>query len=149
MEAKAGIERLLRDGNTVQTVINGYSMYPMLVPGRDSVIVAPLGERQLKRGDVVLYRRDGSILVLHRIWRIRQEGIYMVGDNQTQIEGPLRPEQMRGILIGFIRKEKHISTCSIFYRLYAAAWLRMRPIRHKAAVVVHFIKGCGRRLHGR
>ena len=109
MESKADIEQLLRDGNTVQTVINGYSMYPMLVPDRDSVIVAPLEDRKLKRGDVVLYRRDGSILVLHRIWRVRQEGFYMVGDNQTQIEGPLRPEQMRGILVGFIRKGKHIS----------------------------------------
>ncbi len=144
MESRADIEQLLRDGNTVQTVINGYSMYPMLVPDRDSVIVAPLEDRKLKRGDVVLYRRDGSILVLHRIWRVRQEGFYMVGDNQTQIEGPLRPEQMRGILVGFIRKGKHISVRNLPYRFYAAVWLRLRPIRHKAALAVHFIKVCGR-----
>ena len=52
MESKADIEQLLRNGNTVQTAINGYSMYPMLVPDRDSVIVAPLEGRRLKRGDV-------------------------------------------------------------------------------------------------
>lgn len=144
MESKADIEQLLKDGNTVQTVINGYSMYPMLTPGRDSVILEPFGEKQPRRGDVVLYRRDGSILVLHRIWRIRQDGIYMVGDNQTQIEGPLRPDQIRGRLTAFTRKGKIISTGCIFYRLYAFVWLWMRPFRHKVAVAVHFIKGLGR-----
>lgn len=147
MESRADIEQLLKDGNTVQTVINGYSMYPMLVPGRDSVIVEPLEDRKLKRGDVVLYRRDAGILVLHRIWRVRQEEFYMVGDNQTQIEGPLRPEQMRGILIAFIRKGKYIPVRNMPYRFYAAVWLRMRPVRHKAAVAVHFIKACGRKLY--
>ena len=109
MESKADIEQLLRDGKTVQTMINGYSMYPMLMPGRDSVILVPFEGEQPKRGDVVLYRRDGSILVLHRIWRVRQEGLYLVGDNQTEIEGPLRIEQMRGRLVGFVRKDKYIS----------------------------------------
>lgn len=144
MESKADIEQLLKDGKTIQTVINGYSMYPMLVPGRDSVILEPFGEEQPRCGDVVLYRRDGSILVLHRIWRIRQEGIYMVGDNQVQIEGPLRPDQIRGRLAAFIRKGKLISADSMFYRLYAFVWLWMRPIRHKIATTVHFVKGFGK-----
>lgn len=145
MESKADIEQLLKDGNTVQTVINGFSMYPMLVPGRDSVILAPLEEDKPKRGDVVLYRRDGSILVLHRIWRVGQDGLYMVGDNQTQIEGPLRPDQIRGRLAAFIRKGKTVSVSSIPYRVYAFIWLWMRPVRHKIAVAVHFVKGCGRK----
>lgn len=149
MDSRADIEQLLRDGNTVQTVIHGYSMYPMFVPDRDSAIVAPFGDRQPKRGDVVLYRRDGSILVLHRIWRVRQEGIYLVGDNQTQIEGPLRPDQMRGVLISFIRKGKHISVGNIPYRLYAVVWLWMRPIRHIMAVMVHVLKVCVKRMLGR
>lgn len=146
MESKADIEQLLKDGNTVQTVINGYSMYPMLVPGRDSVILAPFQGGQPKRGDVVLYRRDGGILVLHRIWRTRQEGLYLVGDNQTQIEGPLRLDQMRGILVGFVRGGRHISTGNVVYRLYAGIWLWLRPLRHVIAVAVHRVKCCCRRL---
>lgn len=147
MGSKADIEQLLRDGNTVQTVINGYSMYPMLVPGRDSVILAPFQAEQPKRGDVVLYRRDNSILVLHRIWRVRQEGLYLVGDNQTEIEGPLRLDQVRGRLVGFVRKGRHVSVNGILYRLYAAVWLRMRPFRHQAAVAVHFLKGCCKKIN--
>lgn len=149
MEARADIEQLLKDGNTVQITIRGYSMYPMLTPGRDSVILAPLEGGQPKRGDVLLYRRDGSILVLHRVWRVRQDGIYMVGDNQTEVEGPLRADQMRGRLVAFIRKGRQIPASSFCYRVYAALWLWMRPIRHKIAVAVHFVKGCAKRVHGK
>ncbi len=144
METRADIEQLLKDGHTVQTVINGYSMYPLLVPDRDSVILAPLEDYMPRRGDVVLYRRPGSILVLHRIWKVRQDGVYMVGDNQTEIEGPLRQDQIRGKLVAFIRKGKHISADSIPYRAYAAVWLRMRPVRHKVAVAVHAMKRLGK-----
>lgn len=149
METRADIEQLLRDGNTVQTVIKGYSMYPLLVSDRDSVILAPLEGYAPKRGDVVLYRREGSILVLHRIWKVRQDGVYMVGDNQTEIEGPLRQEQIRGKLVAFIRKGKYVSVSRISYRVYAAVWLWLRPIRHKLAVAVHFIKRCGRYKHNK
>lgn len=140
MEPRVDIEQLLKDGNTVQTVPNGYSMYPMLVPGRDHVIIAPFQGEQPKRGDVVLYRREGSILVLHRIWKVKKDGLYMVGDNQTQIEGPLNVEQVCGKLVAFIRKDKQFSVGYIPYRLYASVWLRLRPVRHKLAVAVHFVK---------
>ncbi|MCI9446635.1 MAG: hypothetical protein HFH36_04420 [Lachnospiraceae bacterium] len=149
MEARADVEQLLWDGNTVQITISGYSMYPMLVPGRDSVILAPLNGVQPKRGDVMLYRRDSSILVLHRVWRVRRDGIYMVGDNQTETEGPLRADQMRGRLEAFIRKGRQIPASSFPYRVYAVLWLWMRPIRHKIAVAVHFMKGCVKRSDGK
>ena len=73
MEAKIDIEQLLREGKMIQTAVNGYSMYPTLVPGRDSVVIEPLDGRP-GRGDVVLYRRDGGILVLHRVWKAGPDG---------------------------------------------------------------------------
>lgn len=147
MESRADIEQLLKDGSTVQTAINGYSMYPLLVPDRDSVILAPLESYVPRRGDVVLYRRDGSILVLHRICKVRQDGVYMVGDNQTEVEGPLRQDQIRGKMVAFIRKGKHVSIGNIPYRIYACIWLWMRPVRHKVAVAVHLLKEFGKNRH--
>lgn len=123
------IEKLLINGNTVQIKPQGYSMYPVLVPGRDEVIVAPVDTDKIKRGDVVLYRRDESILVIHRIWKIKENGLYLVGDNQKEIEGPLRPDQMRGILTGIIRKGRYISADNIVYRVLTRIWLFLRPLR--------------------
>ena len=41
-------------------------MYPVIRPG-DAVIVEPVDLGDLKRGDVVVYRRMDNILVMHRI----------------------------------------------------------------------------------
>ncbi len=138
-ENKIDIEEMLSEGQTIQVKPQGYSMYPLFVPGRDMARIAPLGGCRLKRGDVVLYRREGSILVLHRIVRRNKNGIYLTGDNQSEIEGPLREDQMRGILVGFVRKGKYTSVRNIWYRLYASLWLRLRPFRpiiSKAAAAI-------------
>lgn len=123
------IEKLLEEGNVVQFKPQGYSMYPLFVPGRDEAVVAPAEVSKLRRGDVVLYRRDESILVLHRIWKRKGDRFYLVGDNQKEIEGPLRPDQMKGILVEIIRSGRRISTNNIIYRLLLGIWLCLRPLR--------------------
>ncbi len=127
---KMDIEQLLSAGKTVQIYPQGYSMYPMLTPERDAAVIAPVGEAsRLKRGDVALYRREGGILVLHRICRVAPNGFYFVGDNQTAVEGPLRAEQIKGVLVAFIRNGKKISTANAAYRLASRLWLFLRPVR--------------------
>ena len=126
---KVHADELLRQGKTVQLPITGYSMYPLLLPGRDSVILAPADHMPYTRGDVMLYRRDAGILVLHRIWKRKKDGYYMVGDNQKEIEGPLREDQMIGVMTGLYRDGKEISCDQTGYRIYSAVWLMLRPIR--------------------
>jgi hypothetical protein len=127
--AKQNIEALLEKGSTVQLHPEGYSMYPLFVPGRDEAVIAPLGDRRLRRGDVVLYRRREGILVLHRICRVTAQGIYLVGDNQTRVEGPLAPGQVRGILVAFVRRGKRIESTQPVYVLASRLWLFLRPVR--------------------
>lgn len=130
---KQDIEKLLQEGKNIQIKHQGYSMYPVLVPGRDEAIIEPVQNKELKRGDVVLYRRDsevtGGILVLHRIWKRADDGFYMVGDNQKEIEGPLRADQIKGIMAGLIRNGKYISTENLLYRFLTWGWLMLRPVR--------------------
>lgn len=123
------IEMMLKSGQTIQLFPEGYSMYPLLVPGRDEVILSPLSERDTRRGDVVLYRRSSGILVLHRICRCKKDGYYMVGDNQVQIEGPIRQEQLIGMMTGFVRRGKLVSVSDVRYRILSRIWLMMRPVR--------------------
>lgn len=120
----------------------GYSMYPLFVPGRDEAIIAKADISELSRGDVVLYRRtDGSnILVLHRIYKIRKGVFYMVGDNQTEIEGPILPDQIKGVLVGIVRKNKEFSVRNPFYRIVSGLWLLLRPVRKPISIVVSRIK---------
>lgn len=123
------IEQLLKEGKTLRIQPQGYSMYPLFIPGRDEALLKQFPIETLHRNDVVLYRRSQGILVLHRIWKITPEGFYMVGDHQSQPEGPLKPEQIHGVLIAFIRKGRRISVKHPIYRLLSSLWLRMLPIR--------------------
>jgi hypothetical protein len=126
---KQNIEELLAGGRTVQLHPEGYSMYPLFVPGRDEAVIAPVAGRRLRRGDVVLYRRRDGILVLHRICRVTAQGVYLVGDNQTQVEGPLAPDQIKGILVAFVRRGKRIACTQPVYVAASFVWLFLRPVR--------------------
>lgn len=128
-DGRLSIEELLLNGMTVRIKPQGYSMYPLFIPGRDEALIEAAKPDELKRGDIALYRRSGSILVLHRIFKITDDGFFMVGDNQTEIEGPLRPDQIRGRLTGFIRRGHSISTSNIIYRMISSLWLAMLPLR--------------------
>ena len=126
---KLSVEGLLEDGQAVQLAPIGWSMYPLIVNGRDEVVIEPADPERLRRGDVALYRREGGILVLHRILRRKPEGFYMVGDNQREVEGPLEPRQMKGVMTAVIRKGRRISVRSPAYRAAAGLWLLARPLR--------------------
>ena len=63
--------QLLEDENitALPLVISGNSMLPFLVHGRDTVYLSKL-KRPVKKGDVLLYRRDSGAYILHRVYKI-------------------------------------------------------------------------------
>ena len=128
-QERVDIERLLERGQQIQLKPQGYSMYPLFIPGRDEAILERAESARLKKGDVVLYRREGGILVLHRICKIRKDGFYMVGDNQKEVEGPLQRSQIKGLLTGFVRNGKYRSVKHPGYVLVSRLWLFLRPVR--------------------
>ena len=50
------IEQLLEAGEVIQLYPEGYSMYPMFVPGRDAAVIKKADVIKIRRADVVLYR---------------------------------------------------------------------------------------------
>ncbi len=156
---KQDIEKLLKAGQWVEFPPIGYSMYPLIRPGQDTVVVEPIAGKRLLRGDVLLYRRPRSILVLHRLVRIFPDGYYFVGDNHTEIEGPLKREQILGRMVcvcrGGAENRRTAKTYSMDHPilfLYAGAWLLLRPLRpligkgiHKLKVAFRFLQGCMKR----
>lgn len=137
------IEALLSEGKRIQIHPKGFSMYPLLVPGRDEVILEKTDPKTARRGDVLLYRRKEGILVLHRVYRHDDTGFYMVGDHQKEIEGPLFEEQIRGKMIAFIRRGRWVSERNLWYVLYSRIWLFLRPLRPAIEQLVHKIRTGG------
>ncbi|WP_418792217.1 S24/S26 family peptidase [Phosphitispora sp. TUW77] len=125
----SAIMPILAEGHTLRLPFEGLSMHPLLVGGRDEVIIAAASEKQLKRGDIVLYKRNDGTHVLHRIHHIKNSMYYMVGDAQTWIEGPIREEQVLAFVTEIIRKGKTIPCSDCGYRLISGLWLLARPLR--------------------
>ena len=146
MQEKVKIDEILKEGKPVGFFPQGNSMYPTIVPGRDSVIVEPLGDRKIKRGDVILFRRPNDapmypgMLVLHRVCRVKGDGIYMVGDNEVKVEGPLDRNRMLGVMTELHRKKKIIRSTGIGYRILTGIWLFLRPVRFIVAKPVVLVK---------
>ena len=118
----------LEDGKKVKITPYGFSMYPLLVGGRDSLILRSI-DRNLKRGDICLYRRDNGIYVTHSVHHIDKTGIYLIGESQKTIEGPLSMQQMLAYAEGFIRKGKLYSCSDFKYKIVHETWMILRPFR--------------------
>ena len=127
---KHDVEKLLAEGQTIQLRVPTNSMYQFIRPNRDEVIIAPLENGYaIHRGDVVLYRRPQSILVLHRVYRVTNDSFFAVGDNQSEIEGPLPLTQLRGMMVAIKRGKHTINADQPLYVLTSRLWLAMLPIR--------------------
>ncbi len=70
--------RLVEDGVSVTLPVNGTSMLPFIIGGKESVILQK--PKQQKVGDVVLAWADGCRYVVHRIIRIDGERVTLMGD---------------------------------------------------------------------
>ena len=132
-------EILIKYQNSVQLHPIGYSMYPLIVPDRDEVIISPL-KKKIRRGDVLLFRRKSGKLVLHRVIKVKESKLYFVGDNQTEIEGPIDPSQVLGIMSSFIHKKNKYSVSNPLYFLSWQIWLILLPLRKPISLFIHKIK---------
>lgn len=118
----------LAAGESVKFTPQGTSMKPMILGGRDQVILSPKPEKW-KKYDLPFYQRDGGQYVLHRIVKVG-DTLSCVGDNQYVCEKGLRPDQMIAIATGFVRKGKTYSTDRFSYKIYCRFWHWSRGIRY-------------------
>ncbi len=123
------IEEVLASGGEFRMNPKGVSMLPLIVQGRDSVVLYRDENRKLKQNDMVFYRRDSGQFVLHRIMKAEDNGTYiMCGDNQISLEGGIRKDQIIAYVKQLYRKNKPVNFNGIRYRAYLAIWCCM-PIR--------------------
>lgn len=120
---------LTEEGKEVSMLVAGSSMNPFLIHYRDTIFFSK-PQRPLRRGDMVFYQRESGQYVMHRILRVKPEGLYIVGDAQTEIEGPVRPEQVFAVITRVKRKGKMIGPDDFWWKFFEGPWLCLLPLRH-------------------
>lgn len=132
---------LLREGREVNLLVSGSSMTPFLADGRDTIIISPPGA-SFRRGNMVFYQRGNGEYIMHRIYRVDGDGaLYLVGDAQTQIEGPIQPSQVFGVIYKVIRKGKLIDHTDFWWFFFERIWIRMVPFRPLLRRLYMLLKG--------
>jgi len=123
---------LMQEGYQLKICPAGGSMIPFLVGGRDEAVLSLPDENfRFRVGDIILYRIEDGIYVLHRITRIHGPDIYTLGDAQTKIYGPIKREDIIAYADYIIRKGKKIPRSNPRYRILATIWRWIRPYRRK------------------
>lgn len=142
------LKELVEEDREVHLRIAGDSMVPFLRDNRDEVFFCkPM--RALKKGDIVFFQRESGQYVMHRIQRVRPEGYYIVGDNQTVIEGPVAREQIFGIVTKVIRDGIEMGPGDFWWELFEHVWIRMIPLRRLVMRVYRMLIEVRRKIHVR
>ena len=123
---------LVEQGHEVSIPIAGSSMTPFLIDGRDQVFVkAPVDP--ICRGDVVLYRRSDGSYILHRVYRVHDDGDIttydMIGDAQNKIEQGIQRKQILAVATRIQRKGRIMEPDCFFWWFFQHIWIGIIPFR--------------------
>ena len=119
---------LVNDGFSVTLPVAGRSMLPFIIGGRESVILAP--PSGLKRGIVALAWVEGRRYVLHRIERIEEDRVMLMGDGNLAGREHCRLADIKAMATHVVdsRQKRHY----LYTRWRKAAseiWWALLPIR--------------------
>lgn len=139
-EMAALLQTQLSHGGIANLVVTGNSMYPMLFHRRDSVTLATVSQ-PLRKGDLILYRRENGTYVLHRIvTKPVKDVFFCAGDNQWARE-QVCSSQVIARVIRFVRKGKQHPVSSLSHRSYVWLWIALFPLRKP---LIRLRRGIGR-----
>lgn len=123
------IAEMLANGQRTRITVTGMSMYPFLRGNIDSVELCRTSIGKVSRGDIVLIRRTGGQYILHRLLCKEKGCLYIVGDSQTWVEGPLNPDQLIAVVTAVWRKDKRIDCSRLPWKFLSRLWLDLLPVR--------------------
>ena len=119
--------RLAREGVNVTLPVNGNSMLPFIIGGKESVILhRPL---LIDVGDVVLAWVDGCRYVVHRIIRIDGDHITLMGDGNLTTEHCTLNDIKARVTHVVDAKDKTHYLYNRWRKSAAKVWYWLRPIR--------------------
>lgn len=125
----AELQRFIQEGKSVVLPVDGRSMRPFIIGGKDKVEFYPLTE-ELQRGDVVLAKVDDGYYVVHRVVACQEGCVTLEGDGNLGFQEHCALSQViaKGIYVidkkG--RKRSLVSTSSM--RKWNV-WMALKPIR--------------------
>lgn len=120
--------RFVGEGVSVTFPVNGRSMLPFIVGGRESVILEKF--ESLKIGDVVLAWVDGNRYVIHRIVKMEGENLTLMGDGNLIGVEHCCVADVRARAVAVVNAHGRKRSLDFGLRKAAAKlWMILKPVR--------------------
>ncbi|SHO49574.1 S26 family signal peptidase [Anaerocolumna xylanovorans] len=123
------INNLLKEGKGVRITVTGNSMYPFLRDKKDCVELYKTSFDRIKAGDIILVQRKEGGYVLHRVLLKLKKSVYILGDAQRRMEGPIYGNQILAKAEVIFRGDKKIAGDSLLIRKLSLLWTLVLPFR--------------------
>jgi len=130
--------RLVREGVSVTLPVNGNSMLPFIIGGKESVILQK--PEQLIVGDVVLAWADGYRYVVHRIIRIDGDRVTLMGDGNLVGTEHCRVDDVKARVTHVVDAKGRQHDFYHTWRRAAKVWFWLRPIRRYLLAIYRRVK---------
>ncbi len=131
--------RLVSEGVSVTLPVNGRSMLPFIIGGRESVILH--GPGLMSVGDIVLAWVEGNRYVVHRIIRIDGDRVTLMGDgNVVGTEHCLLSDIKAKATHVVGSDEQPRSLYTPWQKRGAKLWWYLRPIRRYLLAIYRRVK---------
>ena len=120
--------RLVDEGVSVTLPVNGQSMLPFIIGGKESVILQKPVEPKV--GDVVLAWVEGCRFVVHRIISISGNNVTLMGDGNIIGTEQCTLSDVKAIATHVVSADEKIRDLNNPWRLLATRlWFQLRPVR--------------------
>jgi len=129
--------RLVQEGIAVTLPVNGTSMLPFIIGGKESVILQQ--PTDVNCGDIVLAWVEGSRYVVHRIISIEGDKVTLMGDGNIQGTEHCLRQDIKALATHVVNNNGTHDLYTPWRNRAAKLWWWLRPIRR-------YILGIYRRL---
>lgn len=120
--------RLVNDGVVVTFPVNGFSMLPFIIGGKESVLLSR--PKDIKKGTVVLAWADGSHYVVHRVITVRGDRVVLMGDGNLKGVEHCLMSDIKAVATHVVGADGRRRSLQSRWSLSAASvWYVLRPVR--------------------
>ena len=125
---KIAIQHLYRPSHEGDGLL--YAWFSSMHTRVDILLYSQKPEEELNVGDMVFFQRRDEAYVMHRIHHINKEGkLFIIGDAQVDMEGPIDKELFFAIITKVKRKGKWIAPGDFWWEFFEHIWLHLIPFR--------------------
>jgi hypothetical protein len=123
------VRKLISEGLTVELTAKGYSMNPFIMHLRDTIIIGPWKDEEIRKGTVVLAKDIKGQYIVHRVIHRDEDIITLMGDGNIGLKETAHVKDIIGRIYQIKRKGRTYQTEGLTWRLYSWLWMVLTPLR--------------------